>query len=1594
MAFAQLDVPVSRPTVWTPPRVLSHRFGRCEASYICYTMGINAMAASRPARISLETITVRRVPRDEQLGRSPLVHLELSKQDYPETTIDPFSPLRFPEQIQIWLRDIDSSLIEHARLQANIALVAGTHKFPIAAGHHFIVEVASDTRAKAELELGPPEREPDSTSLFMQVLGADTPDTTSLEKRCVIRQFDITFDPPLVLPNLLQTALEMRGLFEDRGITSWFKSPGARRASKLPGPGGTRQLLDLLANAALSSNRLSHVLIHKMHAEPVFRARAGRWELRLSFSGTVQLSGAPPLGFNDVVLPSMVLPVAYASIDDWISDQPLVSADLRKDSIPLDDLVDSMFAMVSSFDGQMKLRGQTPTLLVQTQLVDRTDLQVTGKLPDQLVVEGSVQGQRHANTLVVSANELSMGFPEPTVTLGLRATIENRATHGSHWLSRWRYNLENTVMAGSTIPSVQLGINTRHPFASGTSTFGMTVANVRIDGGAGGLSLCGKSVELWPMSRQVELSADFSTEHDFVIDQVGLSQRLHVPSGRGSMMVQLSTDGTWHLGLRGEGLFEIQALKHVPGVPELSIDAGELQFKMTGGASCDVQARVITTANNALDLSVLRGDVVVKLTECSASIAERSISVGPRTDVHLRCNNALLTASGLGALSVDIGWDMHDGSCWLRSGDKSVSLLAPDLRRGELTAHLSEHGRLWFTGRDEGLFGIRYFNTLLNPAANPEHVAELLRSDQALGYVMSALELLSPTLADNMSLVRDIVIGIRTIAERAGIRHLRHFIPRPSMARFFSLLLAGDDSLAPRMEAQIRSATESRGIDRIEVKNLLRLHLDEFDMDYEISGFVRWIASILQPMEPFDPSVPVALEPLSLSQPFCKELASVPSAGYIYARLQAGDVDGEFVATLCRYAPQLTLAQLEYVLTHANDSWHARGVKWLRFVRSVKARVGALADAYGGIEYALQPHVVSLFLGEAIGDGYDAALVPDRMWADQTKWPPACALGPAEIAVLLSAGLALDRQDRQTQINNRMLIDILRQRPARFTLDVLSEIGQHNPRALAAVLFAFLDQQQDHMVEPVDLAQLLEQKIGLDVPRYRDFLAGGKRARDSYWGALSKLATRVIAGTEASCAFRLHLQTQRHPVVSDGVEGSQADAPPNHAELVERAQRAIALADQTSNQCTFYSTGVLGPTREATAQYQLAFDACRDLLAADRMAFQQPWFKHFWLRNEQALRVLSVVRNFQQDVDSVRQWLRRVSGRDRWQHEQDLATTIIDALIWDPSDRTWLKQDPLVRLLIDPTDCPLDFTIVSAMGVVTEGEHGTELQDAFARLKRRRGITVVRADTGTARSLEDNARMIINSLQQVSGPFGWLGYSQGCANIMAAESTLRGGTPQQQAMVDCLVCRQFICSAFNGSFHGDYSSDKVERALVEAERFLKHYQVSVSSELATYFLRIVRALVDSPVFVRILGGVHSLTVERARNLHREMQIVDHAPTSYLQAIAEPEWLPETLEFTYNTLSHMSRGAHQDSQVLTQDQVAYSTRVINEATKQLQRCCMPSIPDRAHHWSMLSKETEFVTTPRDVERRVYDAPKDRYVFPWIDVNARFGLIKPA
>jgi hypothetical protein len=571
---------------------------------------------------------------------------------------------------------------------------------------------------------------------------------------------------------------------------------------------------------------------------------------------------------------------------------------------------------------------------------------------------------------------------------------------------------------------------------------------------------------------------------------------------------------------------------------------------------------------------------------------------------------------------------------------------------------------------------------------------------------------------------------------------------------------------------------------------------------------------------------------------------------------------------------------------------------------------------------------------------------------DERAWPPPCALGPEDVAALLRAGLAAGRQDRRAQINNRLLLELLRRQPPSFTREVMVELGHQSSRALAGILYAFLDQDQDQMAEPLDLVTLLGEKLGVPVPRQRDFMAGGHKARQSYYEALSRLADQIFDEANPYLARKAHLQVMRHAVLPALV------VRPDLAELEERARLSVVRADEVGGRCSFERDDRGGPRQRARDAYSSAFRACARLLERAPRAFQIPWLHAFWLRNEEALRVLSVVRS----------------------------------LYWERRHQEELLADPLVRLLIDPPPGKYDFSIVSCMGVITDGADGKELIDAWRRLEEQRGVRLIRAATGTAWSLERNAAKIIEAIASCTTPWGIIGYSQGCANALMAESMLYGGTPEQQRLLDTMVCRNMLFSAVNGSAHGTSGMIKFLRALVLGERSLKHYQAVYSWEAIQAVLRAVKAALDSRPFVHVLGGAHSLSFERARILHRDEQFLDHVPTSLTRGVVTDDRVPETLEYLYYVLKELTHGAEQDTQVLITDAIGSSTRVINDNTAVLARCDMATHPQATHHWAPLSVEVEFVKTERDRALAIYDSPKDRLVWPWVEVNARFCRIR--
>jgi len=664
-------------------------------------------------------------------------------------------------------------------------------------------------------------------------------------------------------------------------------------------------------------------------------------------------------------------------------------------------------------------------------------------------------------------------------------------------------------------------------------------------------------------------------------------------------------------------------------------------------------------------------------------------------------------------------------------------------------------------------------------------------------------------------------------------------------------------------------------------------------------------------------------------------------------------------------------------------------------------------------------------------------------------------LGPQDIAILLQAGLtSAVKGSTVVQLNQRMLLDLMASQPRSFAIAVLAELGNDGPRPLASALMALCDLDQGSFKEAhrINMHNLLESWLpGLRIPNREDYLAGGRWARSSFYDAIYSVAINILDLTETYRGLKLRVQQVRHhqetdplPIPMENSSDFKFQPTSKLTSAIEYAITNISTADELGRIALddlIQNRKTSGECTEAITAYKEAFAACSQVLAIDKLAFQSDWFKSFFRRNYDALMIKSIYDNVMDDVDSVRYWLEALRRGSRGigvtpdnesfntsplsgsmdaldidsariiamdslsskpffmcpgkQTEQDLIDGIIEALFYDETERNDLMNDPLVRLLISNEPGHYNFTLVSAMGVITEGERGTELRDSFNRLEKARGIVTIRADTGTARSIDYNASKIeeaVETAAKLKRPYGLLGYSQGCANEFNFESRMISGTPDQQDVLSGLICRQLLFSAANGSMHGPSAEAKVHQLITMCEDFFKYQQGYFSRAFISSTLEGLNGILDSAAFQKFLGGAKSFFPDALRQFWREAQHLPHIPTTVLRGVLETHTTPESLEMICNMLAKQSGSALHDSQVHVYDSVGHPVYVKNRNGRILKSTDMGGSIQRTHHWSPLSDEVEFVRTKRDVQQGIFDCAKDRHIFPWVDVNARFGIIK--
>ena len=417
----------------------------------------------------------------------------------------------------------------------------------------------------------------------------------------------------------------------------------------------------------------------------------------------------------------------------------------------------------------------------------------------------------------------------------------------------------------------------------------------------------------------------------------------------------------------------------------------------------------------------------------------------------------------------------------------------------------------------------------------------------------------------------------------------------------------------------------------------------------------------------------------------------------------------------------------------------------------------------------------------------------------------------------------------------------------------------------------------------------------------------------------------------------------------------------------------------------------------AQSAWKSAIDAAKSFASDVEDPWQYRVFKDLWARATDALRIASVYDDLKNDNDEVRRWF---SYRYEATYHRPLPSitdltraqtysAIIDFVYAFDDDKTALRRDPIVWFMPAAPAGTVDLTLITAMGIVTNGIAGHELETVFKRLALTRHISTIRTNTGTIKPLQYNAEQIDRVIAQVDGPFAMIGYSQGCPNMMKAEANLYNGTPNQRKLLDKLVSRNFICSAFNGSPHATCGVVKYKNALVEGEAVLKSFSSSLSRPLYRLIFALVKRILDTPIINASLTSVESISPEGLLELARDAQFAPHVPS--IEASGATLDVPEGLVLMAN---HFEKQAHipNDSQIGIDCAHAYPVFNENDTTRRLKAQAISPRLLNIHHWSPLVEEIKFIESKKDVQSCAYKGPKSLFVTPWIDALILFGILK--
>lgn len=1453
------------------------------------------------------------------------------------------------------------------------------------------------------------------------------------ERQLSIERGSINISPPLLIENVFTTLDELSVLIADvpshfaslvpnkllSKTSSFLEKTATPYLNSITDSKNWKRLKDSISRSGLEANiEKSKELLGKglEKAELMFdnaiegvsisqivlgcSTKENEHFLHFTLSGEVLLSDRLRIPFNEVKLPETFVPKFDAHLRVLLSQIPLESdqgAELSRMLIGMLSTADGelsakMSLMHSNFEIQTRVgREITVHIPMNKQLDGKLSFEL-GHVGEHVALEAKAELlHKEASILKVSSQFQSKADAAVLLIQALDKDLWHLALNGQGKDAQGRIVIER----GARLSPELISWHARDARLKEEVKVTLELSPIDLDGTIDiGLEVATQTIYAHAFSIRAAGSAKFKADEPLYLDRTTTHFMPLKGDYKGEFIRKVNGQ------IRGVIDSDLDFLSKIfvdfESFPELGLPDKALWIDAQGSVKLQVKFFIDNPKNDIYVVAFDDSSFQAQINAMSVKWNHVALKIAEPLSFGIDLKHGAISSSGITESVLYIDW-LFKKTPVFQLGELDAEVFYDEMLKGQIILNITERGHVNFEG-GSGFFDAHFFNALIYPERERAKWLAILENEDLGDRIGAILHVTSVSVAPFIDTLRKRYLAWKPKADALGLTSLQKLMSIENIAKALALFFYDDVDMDVEFMPILEQIAQGKGILRYKAEELIERAFPDIEFD-NLGRVLKWLDRSFTTIDGY--VAPETTQALALcdDERYINDIAVLPTPVELYE----GDWEnGDLPARCMRYAAGLRIAQIEWVIAHRAKQLLAEDLDKLRKLVSIKKRIRMQQVSEGS--FVIQDINIDFFLQDLLDseEFYFKTQEADSSIADCFRsW-----LAPEDVARLVSAGISSRYHGQFVQVNQARLLEYLVRKGKHFALATFYEIGQNSTRVLAGMLLSFVEQDQNLLRNPVDRSEILGQLLDLPFPKRNDYAPGGAKAKDSYFEALYQVAERINDTSDAYCAAKLRLHSYRFDSPSAPSSSINPKAPTTAFHIPDfskdKTERALAKTlkalDTSSKGFVKAMLGNKSVDPEQISDTRSAYMAfiaqMAERLEAMPESIESPTSKLIWQRVHEALIIQSIEDELLEDLGNIRSWFAHRTGI-----AVDTITTmthaerikkIVNCIYAVPLDRRQLLADPLIWLEIRAPEGDLDFTIITAMGIITDGKSGTELEESFNLLKAKRKLSIVRADTGNVKALDFNAAQVEAEIRKVKGPFALLGYSQGCVNMMRAESRLYGGTPDERASLEKLVARQFLYSALNGTPHAICGGEKYRRLLADGESLVKSMTAIYSSAIGRILSSLLTSILDAPLITGSLNSLESVSPIGLRHLARDAQFKPEIISFNIHGIIEKN-IPQALKIM---CTHFERQAKQpnDSQIGQLDARPYCVYNRNDSVDILRREAIPSRTLHAHHWFPLNHEVDFIKGDKDRANFAYDGPKNLHLSPWIDTLILFGKLR--